>query len=100
MLYHLHAGQVSGQSLGMRQGHLDRHDLYADRPWHDPRLRRRFAAVSAWDVRDRRGLARALVDPVAAAGLARMLLRRRAKRRAGRRAAAALRARGIETARG
>jgi len=96
VLYHLHPDQVSAAAEGMRSGHLERHARYADRPWFDPHLPERFAAVSAWDRRARGELARTVLsNPRAATGLARTLARRARKRRASTRAEAELAARGI-----
>jgi hypothetical protein len=98
-LYHVHAGQVSGDAKLMHTAHREVLDSHADRPWCTRALRRRHEGALAWDAA--RGawaegaprvavalrLAARLAHPQRARGLAQVLTRRfRARRLAARHA--------------
>jgi GT2 family glycosyltransferase len=49
VIYHLHAGQVSGSRPLMWEAHRNVLDAYSDRAWCTPAVRRRLEGIHAWD---------------------------------------------------
>ena len=87
VLYHLHSGQVSDDKALMQAAHAEVLAAYRDRPWCTPSLLRRHEGVLAWDKRGTQsedgsaianalGLARQLIHPQRAAGVAALLIGR------------------------
>ena len=87
-LYHIHPGQVSGDSAAMHESHKAVLDAYRHRAWCTPMLLRRHEGVVAWDgargalqdgaprVRTLARLAARLATPQRAAGVGELLANR------------------------
>lgn len=87
-LYHVHEGQVSGESHKMHEAHKAVLDAHADRAWCTSALQRRHEGVLAWDraraawaggapgARTALGLAARLAHPQRTIGVAQLLVGR------------------------